>query len=52
MPQKVWNYARACLGFKGYKNPFKGDFLEILNTNKLNKDDKFLLSGHNLNVYL
>lgn len=52
MPQKVWNYARACLGFKGYKNPFKGDFLEILNTNKLNKDDKFLLSGHNLNFVL
>lgn len=52
LPQKVWKYARACLGFKGYRHPFKNDFLAILQTNRLNRDDKFVLNGSGLNFVL
>jgi len=52
MPQKVWKYARACLNFNGYTSTFKSDFLELLNDNKLNRDDKFVLTSKNLNFVL
>ena len=52
LPQKVWKYARACLKFNGYKNPFKSDFLELLKDNKLNRVDNFVLTGQNLNFVL
>jgi len=53
LPQKVWKYARACLGFRGYSHPsFKNDFLAILQTNRLNRDDKFVLTGSGLNFVL
>lgn len=52
LPLKVWKYARKCLDFKGYHNPFKEIFLEILNDNKLNKSNKFILTGNKLNFVL
>ncbi len=52
IPLKVWKYARKCLDFNGYKNPFKENFLEILSENKLNKNNKFILTGKNLNFVL
>lgn len=52
IPQKVWKYARACLGFKGYRHPFKNDFLNILQANLLNRDDKFVLTGNGLKFVL
>jgi len=52
IPLKVWKYARKCLNFNGYKNPFKENFLDILSENKLNKNNKFILTGKNLNFVL
>lgn len=52
MPQKIWKYARACLNFNGYISPFKNDFLDLLNDNKLNRDGKFVLTGNKLNFVL
>ncbi|WP_068598608.1 DEAD/DEAH box helicase [Vaginella massiliensis] len=52
IPQKVWKYARACLGFKGYRHPFKNEFLAILQASRLNRDDKFVLTGSGLNFVL
>lgn len=53
IPQKVWKYARACLGFRGYSHPsFKNDFLAILQASRLNRADKFVLTGSGLNFVL
>ena len=52
IPLKVWKYARKCLNFKGYKNPFKENFLQILNENNLNRGGKFVLTGNNLSFVL
>lgn len=52
IPLKVWKYARKCLDFNGYKNPFKENFLEILSENKLNRNNKFILTGNKLNFVL
>lgn len=52
IPLKVWKYARKCLDFNGYKNPFKEKFLEILSENQLNRNNKFILTGNKLNFVL
>ena len=52
LPMKLWKYARKCLDFTGYRPPFKENFLEILNDNKLNRNNKFILTGKRLNFVL
>ena len=52
IPIKLWKYARKCLNFNGYRNPFKENFLQILNDNNLNRDNKFILTGNKLNFVL
>lgn len=52
IPIKLWKYARKCLNFNGYRNPFKENFLEILNDNNLNRNNKFILTGNKLSFVL